>query len=318
MKFTCISYVISGDTMKKRLFQGMLISLFICLLWCGKINFEKSREALTLWFETLVPSMFCVLVLVRVIFAYDGLHLIAKPIAFLLSKPLNISKESFVYVIAMMLLGFPAGAAFINEEVKKGCLSKAEGKRLLYACSFATPGFIIMTLGNVVFHDIKIGILLFFIQIISGLILLFFNRSQPIHAHQSLTKEPVVFAKVLAKAIKESGVTLYMMGGYLMLCMSTIPIVTQFLPSSMRLPISVISEFSSGCIQLGKLPFTMPYHLILISMLLSFGGLCVHMQVICMSEEVSPVYRSYFSYRLLQVLISAFLCGGVCYLIRLL
>lgn len=293
--------------MKKRVFHSMLLCLFICLLWYGKINFENSKKALILWFETLVPSMFCVLVLVRVIFTYGGLHTLAKPFSFLLAKPLNMSKESFVYIIAMMLLGFPAGAAFINDEVTKGCLNRKEGARLLYACSFATPGFIIMTLGNVIFHNIKIGILLFFIQIISGLCLLFCSRKQPIHAVPKPMQQEIVFAKVLAKSIKDSGVTLYMMGGYLMLCMSTIPLITQFLPQFMQLPLLVISEFSSGCIRLAEMPLSSPCLLILISMLLSFGGLCVHMQVICMCEQLAPSYRKYFSYRSLQAIISAVL-----------
>lgn len=295
--------------MKKRLFQCILLTIFFYLLWNGKINFEKSSEALTLWFETLVPSMFCVLVLVRVIFTYGGLQLLAKPFACIFTKLLNIDKDSFVYVIAMMLLGFPAGAAFINGEVKKGSLSKAEARRLLYACSFATPGFILMTLGNVVFHDIKIGIFLFLIQIGSGLILLILSRNQPICAKTNECEQHLSFADVLAKAIKDSGVTLYMMGGYLMLCMSVVPLVTQYLPQSLAMSIGVISEFSSGCIRLSQLPLAYKQLLILISMLLSFGGLCVHMQVICMSEEAAPIYRKYISYRLLQVLLSMLLCS---------
>lgn len=301
--------------MKKRVFQIVLICIFFILLRNGKINFDNSKEALTLWFETLVPSMFCVLVTVRVIFTYGGLHLIAKPFAFL-SKPLSISKESFVYVIAMLFLGFPAGAAFINKEIQKGCLSQAEGRRLLYACSFATPGFIIMTLGNVVFHDIKIGFLLFMIQLISGLCLLFFTRKQVVHAHMSTAKETPVFAKVLAEAIKESGLTLYMMGGYLMLCMSIVSVLTQQMPEMIQLPISVISEFSSGCIRLSALNLPFGYLFILITMELAFGGLCVHMQVICMSEHAALSYRKYFMFRLLQVVIGALLCMFLCYLFQ--
>lgn len=309
-----MTYVVTGDTVKKRLFQISLLWLLICLLWYGKSNFDKSTEALTLWFETLVPSMFCVMVLVRVIFAYGALALLAKPFAFFLAKPLNISKQGFVYVIAMMLLGFPAGAAFINEEVKKGCLSKAEGQRLLYACSFATPGFIIMTLGTVVFHDIKIGFMLFIVQIISGLILLFINRKQPIYAKYVYNKQKLVFASVLAQAIKDSGITLYMMGGYLMLCMSCIPLIIQILPLNLQLPLTLISEFSSGCIRLASLSLPFPSLLLFISMLLSFGGLCVHMQVICLSDHTAPSYFKYFNYRILQTVISGSLMIAICML----
>ena len=82
MKILNQTYVVSGDVMKKSIFQLMLILLLLIVLWYGKSNFESSKEALVLWFETLVPSMLCVMVLVRVIFAYGGLALIAKPFAF--------------------------------------------------------------------------------------------------------------------------------------------------------------------------------------------------------------------------------------------
>ena len=300
MKILNQTYVVSGDVMKKSIFQLMLILLLLIVLWYGKSNFESSKEALVLWFETLVPSMLCVMVLVRVIFAYGGLALIAKPFAFFLAKPLNMSRKSFVYVMA-----------FINEEVKKGSLHQKEGERLLYACSFATPGFIIMTLGNAVFHDIKIGLFLFAIQFISGLLLLFITRKQPIDAKPVGNKQEPVFARVLAQAIKDSGITLYMMGGYLMLCMSCIPLITQLLPELLELPITVISEFSSGCIKLASLPLSDRSLTLLIAMLLSFGGFCVHMQIMCMSEAIAPNYRKYLCYRILQVLLSALLILSV-------
>lgn len=311
MKILNQTYVVSGDVMKKSIFQLMLILLLLIVLWYGKSNFESSKKALVLWFETLVPSMLCVMVLVRVIFAYGGLALIAKPFAFFLAKPLNMSRKSFVYVMAMLLLGFPAGAAFINEEVKKGCLHQKEGERLLYACSFATPGFIIMTLGNAVFHDIKIGLFLFAIQFISGLLLLFITRKQPIDAKPAGNKQEPVFARVLAQAIKDSGITLYLMGGYLMLCMSCIPLITQLLPELLELPLTVISEFSSGCIKLASLPLSDRSLTLLIAMLLSFGGFCVHMQIMCMSEAIAPLYHKYLCCRILQVLLSALLILSV-------
>lgn len=305
MKILNLTYIVTGDVMKKNILQAMLIILLLSVLWYGKSNFESSKEALILWFETLVPSMLCVMVLVRVIFAYGGLALLAKPFAFFLAKPLNMSRKSFVYVMAMLLLGFPAGAAFINGEVKKGCLNQKEGARLLYACSFATPGFIIMTLGNAVFNNIKIGLFLFVIQFISGLCLLFITRKQPIDAKPDLNNQKLVFAHVLAQAIKDSGITLYMMGGYLMLCMSCIPLLTRLLPELFAFPLIVISEFSSGCIKLASLPLSDWSLLVLIGMLLSFGGLCVHMQIMCMSEDIAPDYRKYLCYRILQVLLSA-------------
>ncbi|MCI8540616.1 MAG: hypothetical protein HFE67_03770 [Erysipelotrichaceae bacterium] len=297
--------------MRKQFLQMFLLLLLATLLWQGGISYEQSLHALKLWFETLVPSLFCVMVLVKVLFAYHAFDLVIRPWRRCANWLFGFQGSAFSYVAALFLLGFPAGAAFINGEVEKENLAQEHGRRLLSTCSFATPGFVIMTLGTVVFHSVKIGIMLFMIQVLSGLCLLLCTRGNIITANRSKTKQqmPSSMAIILKTAMIDSGKALYMMGGYLMLCMSLCSVIFHFLPHTWQLPLQTLAEFSSGCMTLAQLPLSLPIRLTLISMLLGFGGLCVHMQVISMSEQVCVGYGKYLCFRLFQ----AFLSGGLAY-----
>lgn len=280
--------------------------LFVLLLTFGSLSYQISLDALTIWFEKLVPSMFAVLVLVKVLFEQGVLHWLAKPIGLLLSPIFHVKADSFAYVIANIFLGFPAGAGFINQEVNQHHLLEAEGKRLLYTCSFATPGFVIMSCGAVLFQSTQIGLQLFLIQILSGLILLFLTRSTWIQGSCTHTSFASCIS-TLKSAILESGITLYMIGGYLMLFMSLAAILVQFVPAFLQLPLRILSEFSSGAVLISTLPCTRFEALIMTSMLLSFGGFCVHMQVMSMAKDTHLQYVKYLGFRILQAFVSGIL-----------
>lgn len=307
-----------GDGMQKRLLTICLSILFIALLRYGSLNYEQSAKALTLWFETLVPSLFCVMVMVKVMFSLGAFDWLAKPFALLFSRLFRMNEQSFPYLVALMFLGFPAGAAFINEAVSNHHFDQKEGQRLIDTCSFATPGFVVLTVGSVLFHSVSIGILLFGIQWFSGWILLALTRKQEIHVDHAIVVKRPSGIQTLGNAMMESGKTLYMMGGYLMLCMSITSILLQFLPAWAQMPLRIIAEFSSGTMQLAVLEIPLVNRLIGISMLLSFGGFCVHMQVMCFSEATYLRYFPYLCFRILQAIISGLLTYvlfGVCHIV---
>lgn len=290
----------------KKIASFLILLIFALVLSFGSLSYQISLDALTIWFEKLVPSMFTVMVLVKVLFEQGILHWIAKPIGFLFAPVFHIEADSFSYVLASIFLGFPAGASFINQEVEAQHLQPQEGQRLIYTCSFATPGFVIMSCGAVLFQSTWIGLQLFLIQILTGLILLFLTRKTWIHGTCIHHDAPSIMTS-LKSAIQESGITLYMIGGYLMLFMSIAAILVQFVPESMQMPLRILSEFSSGTVLISTLPMTRFTSLLMTCMLLSFGGFCVHMQVMSMAKGTHLHYSSYLGYRILQALLSGIL-----------
>lgn len=286
----------------KKISMLLILILFVLSLCFGDITFTATKDALTIWFEKLVPSMFVSLVCIRLLYSQRILHVISLPI---LPKLLHIDKGAFTLVLCSIFLGFPNGAVFIDEAYQRGELDEAGAKRLLYTCSYATPGFVIMTCGLVLSHSLKYGAFLFLTQICSGLILLWMTRSTYVKSYRSSIQLSPPLMKSLSSAIIESGKSLYMIGGYLMLFMSLTCVVCSFLPDIISMPIRIAAEFSSGIILLNTLPFSNSILLCLISFVLGFAGFCVHMQVLSMAAHVHISYRKFFLWRILQGILSS-------------
>lgn len=281
-----------------------IVSLFLLLLlalslYSGQITFAAAKEALILWFEKLVPSMFVSMVLVRILYAKQILHHLHIPF---LARILAIDEANMPLVLCSMLLGFPSGATFIDEAYGRGELDEAGARRLINTCSFATPGFVIMSCGLVFFHSMTIGFYLFAAQVMSGFILLLCTRQTAVIAMSAPKRQGP--SNVLADAIVQSGKALYMIGGYLMLFMSVSSVLMPFVPELLRLPLRISAEFSSGVVYISQLPMLVEAKMLLTSFLLSFAGFCVHMQVCSMVEHCSLSYGSFLKYRILQGLCS--------------
>ena len=132
---------------------------------------------------------------------------------------------------------------------------------------------------------------------------MFFTRKQSVQAAFSPSAaQPMM--KQLSIAVKESGLSLYMIGGYLMLFLSISGVLLSFLPEAVALPLRISAEFSSGAVLLQSLPYASILIQLLLCVLLSFGGFCVHMQIFSMVEHVPLSYGKFLLFRLLQALFS--------------
>ena len=286
--------------MKK--FTGFLLfGLLLLTLGFGTLTLQSAQNALSIWFEKLVPSMFLSMVLVRLLYkehAFDHLPSLGLPAL------LGMDQGAWNLVLCTMFLGFPTGSVFVDEAVRDGVLSRQDAARLLYCCCFPTPGFVIISCGIVFFKSLHIGMLLFALQLLSGLLLLLFTRRHTVHTFPAAVASSQSFMRNLSSAVTESGISLYMIGGYLMLFMSVTAVLFSFLPEFPALIIRSLAEFSSGIVLINVTPFSTMQRLLLTSFLLGFAGLCVHLQIMRMVEPVTLSYPVFLLYRLLPGLIS--------------
>ena len=215
-----------------------------------------------------------------------------------------MDKGAWNLVLCTMFLGFPTGSLFVDEAVRDGTLSRHDASRLLYCCCFPTPGFVIISCGIVFFKSLHIGLLLFVLQLLSGLLLLLLTRKHTIHTIPTAVASSQSFMRHLSSAITESGISLYMIGGYLMLFTSVTAVLFSFLPELPALIVRSLAEFSSGIVLINITPFSNIQRMLLTSFLLGFAGFCVHMQIMSMVEQVPLRYPVFLLFRILQGLIS--------------
>ena len=287
-----------------KFFHIFLLLICALILANGAAIIDASALAVTLWFEKLLPSMFVGMVFVRFIVAIGILPWLMKPISVGTRWLLGLDGGAFSLVIVSVLLGFPASSMMIDEAVGKGELTIDQGQRLINCCCCASCSFIIVTVGTLLYQSSAIGVRLWLIQILTIPTLLFFTRKTPCEFMAS-NVQPKCFS-CFAQAVSASINTMLIIAGYLMITLSLCAILSPFLPSSLSQLLSIIAEFSSGCVRLAQSGIPLFQKLLFTNMLLSFGGLCVHLQILgsCEHSKLS-IYR-FIRMRLLQSLLAVF------------
>ncbi len=191
-----------------------------------------------------------------------------------------------------------------DEAVKEGRITPRGSRRLIECCHCASISFIIVTVGGVLLHSIRLGVLLWLVQVCSVVTLLVVTRSVP--CEMTSSEHSVNLLRSLSRIVLNSMNTMLIIAGYLMMTLSFMAISQPFLPDALLTILQVIAEFSSGCVQLVSMPLREFAKLVCLGMLLSFGGICVLLQILGSCEHSQCSLFRFLFMRLLQCLLSIF------------
>ena len=261
-------------------------------------------EGLSLCTDTLLPTLFPFMILSGV-FVRSGLaRHIGDKTDRLMTTLFHLPGVCFSALLFGMIGGYPTGAKTTVSLYRSGVCSKDETEHALAFCNNCGPGFLISGIGFGLFQDIRCGILLFAVHILSaiftGMVL-----SPPIEGiPRRKLKNPdhnTSIATCFVTSVTDA------MASYLNLCafvlcfsavlvlvaQSGIPaLLAHFLPCS---------ETNGTWFLLGWFEMTGGiFHLtagsiserfVLISVLAAWGGLSVHCQVISLLQgtDLSPI-----------------------------
>lgn len=297
----------------KKIGQGVLFLLFVLILVRGSLAYHTTQEALSFWFNQLVPSMFVTMVLVTLCLNYR----VFDHLSWLLSLfrvLFNLDQSGISLFLSCLLLGAPAGATLVNQLVKEHRLTQAQAQRLICCLSLATPSFIVMTCGAVFLQSLPLGFLLWGIQILICMLFMLLWRKPRIALNMPNTS--IQFFPAFKEAVKNSGIALFYIGGYLMMFLTLLNITTAGLPEQTILTLKSIGEFSLGCSALSQIGLPVVWQFALTAAILGFNGLCVHLQVFSLCDEVTIPYPCFLFLRVIQACLG-FSLGSILFLLLL-
>lgn len=268
--------------------------------------------SLSLWLNTLVPSMFPMFILADILINYNFVNYIPQKIVNFFSKLFNISNAGVLIIFLSMISGFPANARNIKIAYDNKFLFKEEAEHLLLFNHFANPLFVIQTVGTFFLHNTTYGIIILFIHIISNFIIgILFrkrNSSNKIN-HTTINDNCQSFGKILNEAIKKSIDTLFMIAGITTLFLILSTLITNIFPLNdiYSAITKAILEMTLGLSTIASLKVKDIYKIVISTMIISFGGLSVHLQVISTLENSNIKYQKYLQGRIYQTIISGIL-----------
>ncbi len=302
--------------MKKYSNQIIVITTFIILIF---ILFNRDIvsniviSSFYIWFNTLVPSMFPMFVTSEILINANFVLYVPRFITNFFMRIFNVSKEAVLTILISLIAGFPNNALAIKTSFDGGFISKRECEHLLYICHFANPLFVLETVGVFYLKNNIYGVIILVSNIISSFIIGIILRRRNIPTNNKYISKKVncqSFGTLLSNSIKKSVNTLLMISGVIasfLIVSSLICYIFNF-NDYIRTFIYGLFEMTMGIRSLSLLNILDIYKVMLSSVILSFGGLSIHLQVISILDDKIR-YRNYFIGRIYQAIISLTLSG---------
>ena len=290
--------------------KNIILTVFTLLLltamaYRAELFSSGAASGISLCLESVLPSMLPFMFLSSFIAVSGAADLLGSLFGRPFFRLFRISSVSASAFIMSLVGGYPIGIKTAYALYEAGKIEQSEFKKLCIFCMCGGPGFIIGTVGNGFYGSRRAGLILYFSSALSCVLLalaarLFFkgeSEQNPSSAYNvgSLSGSFFTAAKKASKAVLEVC--------FLIVLFSSAQWFLSGLPDSaaLRLLLSVLEVTTA--VKSNITVLSLP----LISALIGFGGICVHIQVMPEIVKSGTGVGAFFISRLAHGALS-FLC----------
>ena len=294
-------------------------SILFLFLFLGYAMIRYSADISTAVYNSIyscltviIPSLFGFLVLSSFLVKSDFYAVISRPFSFISRYVFKIPEEFFSIFLLSLFAGYPVGARLLYELADKKKMRPEEAGRLLCFCYASSPTFILGLVGIQLFSSIKAGLMLYFILVLTNLLMAFimglFRKVPPkstamhsvqinpqilIHSIESAARSlfqvciMIIFFAILSAILKSIG-CIHFLSGLLS---------SYFHLNLQEASVIILSFFEIS--NVSQLPAFCTDYLPVIAGLFSFGGICIIFQVVALTRGKVPL-RKFLVVRLLS------------------
>ncbi len=254
---------------------ALLLLLIGCLFYAAPIQVALA-ETIFFCLQSIIPALYAVMIAAQLLIRTNGYLFFCKPFAWLFQK--RLPPVCFAIFLMSQVAGYPVGAKLLDMQMQNGTLTRKQATLLTGVCFGSGPSFLFGTLAALTG---KAGCWLLFFSMLSANILLLLLMIPFL----SLPKVPEtaprrLTASMLSETVIQSGTALLQMCAMILFfrCLLTIAQASGLFPSSGLL--CAFFEITS----LTTLSPSTPWLFSLFAALLSFGGICVHLQIFAVTN----------------------------------
>ena len=311
----------------KKIWVSIMIMIIIILfsyeiLTSSKEIFETVSFSFNIWKNNIFPSVFPFFIISELLINYGFVELVselAKPIMNTLFR-IN-SKCAFIFILSI-ISGFPSNAKYAKELYLEGEITVDEASKILTFTHFANPLFILGTVSIVFLNNKEIGFLILICHYLSNIIIGIIFRNYSIskneknhvsiktaflNMHRKRINNNKNFGQIITNSLAKSINTLLLILGIITVFL----IITTIIDNNINLNnfyqsiLNGVFEMTQGLKYIGILDIPLKMKAILSCMILSFGGLSVHMQIISIISDTDIKYLPFLTARILHSFISS-------------
>ena len=312
------------------------LTFTLCLLIFSSSNLSASKKGLSLWANSVVPSLFPFFVATELLSQTQMPYWLGKLFNRIMKPLFNIRGEGSFALIMGLISGYPVGAKIATNFRKNNVCSKEECERILSFTNNSGPLFIVGTVGISMFGSSTIGFLLLITHVLSaltvGFIFRFWKKNSSTtyenNAFNNFNKKKIGLSNLgesLSSSISSSISTILVIGGFVVLFSVIISIlkVSNFLSilaktftpffNIMNIPASFIAplitglfEITNGIASIASINIkAISINIILTSFLLGLGGLSIFFQVFSITSKSDLSIKPYIYGKILHGIFAA-------------
>jgi len=315
--------------MKKVFISILIMSL---LLFCAFEILSESQTIMNavsysfnIWINNLFPSLFPFFVLSELLINYGFPELIGELFRPIFEKVFKINGNTAFIFIMSLLSGFPSNAKYTKELYLQGKINEKEATKILMFSHFSNPLFILGTISISFLNSKSLGIIVMFSHYITNIIigLLFRNynsskisngkfslKNSILMMHNKRVNNNKTIGSIITNSLTNSINTLLLILGVI----TTFLIITTIIDNNFHLTLfnkSILSgflEMTQGLKHVSLLNTSSEHKAILVTMILSFGGLSVHTQILSIISDTKIKYKPFLIARIIHTVISSLIC----------
>lgn len=314
--------------MKKK-FSSVMILIFLLfitieILITSESILKSVIFSFNVWKNNIFPSLFPFFFLSELLINYgfvEFLSEIAKPI---MNKLFKVSGAcSFIFIMSL-ISGFPSNAKYTRELYNQGLINENEASKILMFSHFSNPLFILGTISILFLNNKEAGLLILICHYLGNIIIgLLFRNYYPTNQskekvslknainnmYKKRISNKLSIGTIITNALLNTINTLLLILGVVTVCL----ILTTIIDNNININnynqsiLNGFIEMTQGLKYISILSIPLKLKSVLSTMIISFGGLSVHIQSISILSDTKIKYLPFLTARIIHALISPFL-----------
>ncbi len=302
----------------------LLIFIIIEVLNESSLILKSVTFSFSIWINNVFPSLFPFFMLSEILQYFGFVELVSELFKNIMGKLFKMRGECAFILIMSMLTGFPGSAKYTRNLYDKGFITKEEATKILTFTHFSNPLFILGTVSILFLNNKEVGFLILFCHYLGNLIIGILFRNSFVtnetkskaslknaidNMHIKRISNKISFGEMISNSITSSIDTLLMILGTLtfFLVITTIIDNNLNINSYYQSILNGFFEMTQGLKYVSIEPIPLKLKATISVMIISFGGLSVHMQIYGILSKTKISYLPFFTSRVMHAFISSFI-----------
>ena len=265
-----------------KIIKSLILTLFLIIFVLNlDIVINSTLSASHLFITKVFVSIFPFIILSDILYYFNYDLFLKKIFGNIISKLFNVSKNASIIYILSILTSHPGNAIYIKGMLDNKTIDEEDATKILRATYFPSIAFVIGSIGIGIYHDIKIGIILYLITFLNNILIgVFLRGKRKCNDIEYVKENKLTLQETLSNSISKGINTSYIILGNIIIFTILVNLLNHYLNinSTVLAIISGMLEMTNGIFMIGNLNINLAYKVILTSFILNFSGLSIIFQ----------------------------------------